>query len=188
MLHFPSHRPRAAKPRPRLAVRRTFDFETTLPGSPERIFPLLCPVREEEWIEGWRAEAVHSASGFAEIGAMFRTRIELGELWVTSRHEPPTRVEYTIVARGGAVLTLAAGLSAGAEGTTRWRIERTYTGIGWLGRHRVRALTEAGVRAENERLARQLEHFLRSGRMLLAREAPAGRTGVSGPSTAGTRA
>jgi hypothetical protein len=155
---------------PTLCVRRTFAFEATLPAPPEQVFPLLCPIREREWIEGWKAKTVHSASGVAEPGALFRTRIEVGELWVTSRYEPCTVVEYTIVARGQLVLVLTLSLRAEGDRATRWRIERTYTAIGWLGRRRVRALTEAGVRAEHERLCRQLEHYLRTGRMLRARE------------------
>jgi len=183
-----AHHPADAWPA-RKSVERRFQFEATLPATPEQVFPLLCPIREREWIEGWRAEAVHTASGYAEHGALFRTRLELGELWVTTRYEPSARVEYTIFAGRQAVVRLDLRLAANGDGTTHWRIDRTYTGIGWLGRRRVGALSDARVQVENERLWRQLDHFLRTGRMLHgAGRAPRGTRAASGRSTAGTRA
>ena len=51
------------------ACHSTFGIE----APPERVFPLLCPVREHEWIPAWKAEMVHSKSGFAELDCVFRT-------------------------------------------------------------------------------------------------------------------
>ena len=52
--------------------------EMALAAAPARVFPLLCPVREAEWLPGWHAEVLHSASGLAELGCVFRTRDEGG--------------------------------------------------------------------------------------------------------------
>jgi len=63
------------------------------------IFPLCCPVREEDWIDGWsRAtyDLVFSESGFNEKNCIFREgftkRLFFGEegptTWVTTVHEP----------------------------------------------------------------------------------------------------
>ncbi len=38
-----------------------------------KVSPLLCPVREYEWIEPWQCEMLHSDSGFAEKNCVFRT-------------------------------------------------------------------------------------------------------------------
>jgi hypothetical protein len=35
----------------------------------EQVFPLLCPVRECDWLEGWNCTLLHSGSGLAEKGA-----------------------------------------------------------------------------------------------------------------------
>lgn len=45
-----------------------------LKSDPELVFPLLCPVREYDWIAGWNCELVYSASGFAEPGCVFMTQ------------------------------------------------------------------------------------------------------------------
>ena len=39
----------------------------------ERVFPLLCPKKEEDWIPGWQCETLWSRSGCNEDGAIFRT-------------------------------------------------------------------------------------------------------------------
>jgi hypothetical protein len=62
------------------------------------VFPLLCPVREYEWIPDWRCEMVYSRSGVAEREAMFLTRMmPFGkELWTCTLYEPPRRIEYLL--------------------------------------------------------------------------------------------
>jgi hypothetical protein len=44
-----------------------------LNAPPEEVFPLLCPVREHEWLEGWQCEMIHTASGIAEKDCIFST-------------------------------------------------------------------------------------------------------------------
>ncbi len=77
------------------AVTRTCSF--VLPAAPDRIFPLLCPVREYDWIPTWRAEILHTVSGVAEENCVFRTTVHGGAAmtWVVNRYEPPTRIEFT---------------------------------------------------------------------------------------------
>lgn len=42
-------------------------------AEPEAIFPLLCPVREFDWIPTWDCDLVYTGSGIAEEGCVFRT-------------------------------------------------------------------------------------------------------------------
>jgi len=62
----------------------------------EDIFPLLCPVKEYDWIECWQCEVLHTQSGINEPDCVFRTAFEGQdeEIWVTNRFEPPSRVEF----------------------------------------------------------------------------------------------
>jgi hypothetical protein len=75
-----------------LTRRTSFDVA----AAPERVFPLLCPVREYDWIEEWTCKVLHSESGVAELDCVFRTLFD-GEpmTWVVSRYEPPIRIEFT---------------------------------------------------------------------------------------------
>ena len=44
-------------------VRRTYRQHLVAP--PDAVFPLLCPVRETEWVQGWDPTLVVTASGAA---------------------------------------------------------------------------------------------------------------------------
>jgi hypothetical protein len=72
-----------------------------VPARAAEVFPLLCPVREYEWIPDWRCEMVYSKSGVAERDAVFTTvEKPFGKvLWTCLVFEPPRRIEY-LLARG----------------------------------------------------------------------------------------
>jgi hypothetical protein len=113
---------------------------------------------------------VTSASGVAEPGAIFRTRIETGELWVTTVHDRAThRAEYVVVGGAHLVLLFQVSLEREQGEASRLIIVRTYTGLDAVGRGIVGELTDERVRADDERIARQLAHFLATGAMLRAR-------------------
>ncbi len=38
------------------------------PAPPEQVFPLLCPVREADWVPDWRYRMIYSRTGVAEEG------------------------------------------------------------------------------------------------------------------------
>jgi len=46
-------------------------------AAPDAVFPLLYPVREGDWLDGWSegVEIVHSRSGLAEDDCVFITRV-----------------------------------------------------------------------------------------------------------------
>jgi hypothetical protein len=80
---------RNPSPAPRLV--RTFVQD--IAASPEAVFPLLCPEREKEWLPGWDANMIHSASGVAERGAIFETAHAAGRtLWLVAEYDPPRRI------------------------------------------------------------------------------------------------
>lgn len=71
----------------RKEVTRT--YTQTLNGSVERVFPLLCPVRELEWVPGWPLLSVRSNSGVAEKNCIFTTETENGQaVWVITEYDP----------------------------------------------------------------------------------------------------
>jgi len=62
-------------------------YKQELLGSLEKIFPLLCPVREKEWLPGWEYNMIFSESGYAEKGCVFETNNEYGTYhWVMTLH------------------------------------------------------------------------------------------------------
>ncbi|HYK92235.1 MAG TPA: hypothetical protein VE398_25965 [Acidobacteriota bacterium] len=55
------------------STRNIHEYTQTNPASPEKVFPLLCPVREADWLPGWQYQLIYSDSGFAELGCVFTT-------------------------------------------------------------------------------------------------------------------
>jgi len=147
------------------AITRTCTF--TLPGTPAQVFPLLCPVREYDWIPTWRAEILHTASGVAEENCVFRTTVHGGATmtWVVNRYEPPTRIEFTCFVPDHYVFRLKIALRAVPGGT-----ELAWTRY-WLATSPadplyVEACDAARFDEMMAALERLLVHYLRTGEML----------------------
>jgi hypothetical protein len=106
------------------AIQRQAERTLHANAPPSAVFPLLCPVRERDWIDGWTADVLRSASGFAELGCVFRAR---GATFVVTRYEPPARIEFAIF-DGASVETLAIRLAA-AQGGTDMTWTRCFTAL-----------------------------------------------------------
>src|SRR5947199_10286893 len=64
-------------------------YRQKLCAPPARVFPLLCPVRETDWADGWLPDVVISSSGIAERDCIFITPDKPGKAsWHVTRHEP----------------------------------------------------------------------------------------------------
>lgn len=145
--------------------RRSFAYAGTVGAPPAEVFPLLCPVREYEWLPDWRCTMVYSESGVAETGAVFQTRIDLGETWVTTRHEQDRALEAVIFGSGHVTVRFAVHLTDRGDSTTSLRWSREYTSLDRLGDAAVKLLTDEGVTSEMRRINEQLDAFLGAGGM-----------------------
>ena len=150
-------------PRSCTGHHHTVDFESRHVAPPEEVFPLLCPVRELEWIEGWSCTMAYSDSGVAEEDCVFTTDLEDHAVWVVTAYQPPSRIEFCIVSDTDVVARLKIRLEATPEGGSRIVWRRIYTAIGESGADRIRALDPEEVRSKMEGLAARLEHFLVHG-------------------------
>jgi hypothetical protein len=69
--------------------RVTHVYTQRLVAPPAKVFPLLCPVREADWIAGWHPLQVFSYTGVAEPDCVFVTDAEPHDaVWYITRHEP----------------------------------------------------------------------------------------------------
>ncbi len=153
--------------KPVLSARKSWQDAMQLDAPPERVFPLLCPVLEYDWIEDWRCEVLHSVSGVAEEGCIFRTQFQNeGQMtWIVSRYEAPWRIEFACFVPGSHTMRLKLQLSAQGAGTLlHWTREFTATdpaGEAWVARY-----PDAEHRNMMTRLERMLTHYLKNGTML----------------------
>lgn len=97
---------------PIVATQRTFNYRQTINAVPARMFSLLCPQREHEWLPGWQARMIHSHSGVAEAGAVFATPCAATAgtqetLWYTVTHQAPELVRFVRFQPNGVVVDIA---------------------------------------------------------------------------------
>ena len=142
-----------------VALHRTASCTMRVAAPRADVFPLLCPVRERDWIPGWEADVLHSRSGLAEPGCVFVTRPGEGRVaWIVTRHEPPRAIAFAIF-HGDVAETLLVELAPTEDGTELvW--SRAYTGLGpagndWIGAN-VPAKVEARLASLEVLLARHL--------------------------------
>ena len=143
------------------AKRATTTYTGHLSFPPDAVFPLLCPVREYEWLDGWRCELIYSDSGVAEDNCIFKTAHAGDRFWSVSRYEPPKRIEFTTFVPNAVVTRLMLSLTPAGGGTDlQWT--RIFTGLSVLGNESV-GTWKTEVDAQ---LTRKLEHYLKTGTML----------------------
>ena len=99
-------------------VRASHSYVQHLVAGPGRVFPLLCPVREADWIQGWDPLQVVSASGVAERDCVFVTGAGPEDaIWYITRHEAATGfVEMLKIAPGSTACRLSIQLQATVDG------------------------------------------------------------------------
>jgi hypothetical protein len=141
--------------------RVTRTYTQTLVASPDVVFPLLCPVREADWIPGWDPLLVLSSSGVAEPDCVFVTAASPADaIWYVTRHEPAAGyVEMVKVSPGVTACRLTIRLRRTSEGCEA-DVSYMHTSLGPQGDDFVRGFTEASyVRAMQQWEAR-LNHYL----------------------------
>ena len=152
------------------AKRIVRTFTHRIEASPDRIFPLLCPVRELEWIEGWAADLVYAESGVAEKHCVFETDLpRAGRLtWMVSLYDPARcAIEFVITRQGSHVEKLEIAGEDNGDGSSTLRWTRVYTSLSPEGAAFLEGYTDGPLTERMERVGKALEHYLRTGEMLL---------------------
>lgn len=144
-------------------------YTQDLAGAPEDVFPLLCPVRESEWIDGWDPLLVVSASGVVEPDCVFITHSEPQNAhWYVTRHEPEShfiellKIAPEVTASRISILVRAHGRRSRAE------VTYTHTSLSPAGDALVEAFTENHFQDFMKTWEKRLNHFLESGEKLPA--------------------
>ncbi len=141
---------------------------------PDKVFPLLCPIREYEWIEGWQCDLLNSDSGVAEKNCVFRTRLpgaQSDDVWVISHYEPNARIEFVCV-NALRVKCLFITLTDNGDGTTRAENEQLLVGLTEEGNRLLDNMADSF--AFEMRLGEaMLNHYLTTGNRLPMKDAVA---------------
>ena len=149
------------------ALRTVKTAKQHLLATPDKVFPLLCPTREYEWIENWKCRIVHSKSGFAEQDCVFITDFpnEGEDVWVVSVYRPNEEIQF-VRFNGRRVIRFRITLTDNGDGTTTAEWTQMFTGLNEDGNRLVGSVTDEGYRQRILERERQLNHYLTTGEML----------------------
>lgn len=145
-------------------------YRQTLEGSRNEIFPLLCPVREKEWLQGWDYQMIYSESGFAEKGCVFETNNDYGSYhWVVTEHDQAGhRIQFIKLKTDEVYVMIDIGLTAKSEAETYCDIQ--YTFIPLTDEAAAQVHRENTVEVFNRHMKKwetSLNYFLKHDEMLL---------------------
>lgn len=147
--------------------RITRSFSTPLSAAPDKVFPLLCPVREYEWLPTWQCELIFSQSGYAELGCVFTTDFNDGagiETWVICTYEKQKKIGF---------------IKTGSHTTTRYEIMLTPAATGSIiewqqeltslderGRQLIENISENAYQKKMAHINHLLEYYLKNGKIM----------------------
>jgi hypothetical protein len=152
------------------ARRITRTYRQTINAPPEKVFPLLCPVREAEWLDGWQYAMIYSESGLIEEGAVFSTPHEGEEdtVWIVTKHDPGKReIEFARFTPNSRTCVLRISVRADTGNRSFVDIAYTYTATTPAGNDFIEGLTEETFLKAVVFLEKSVNHFLETGEKLI---------------------
>jgi len=164
--------------------RVAHEYTQTSPAAPDKVFPLLCPVREADWLPGWQYQLIYSDSGVAELGCVFTTPTLPGSgspdgsgtetTWIVTDYDPSAfRIMYVWIKSGAIIAELRIQLTAAGDGTTRSYIRYRYTGLSPEGNRELAGYDEAWFKAKMTNWETTINHYLRTGHKIESSAHPA---------------
>jgi len=133
---------------------------------PQEVFPLLCPVREADWVPGWQYRMIYSQSGVAELGCVFTTPNEDGSdtTWMVTEYDPAAlHIAFAWVNPGLVAAEIRIHLEAKSTQETTARIQYTYTGLTERGNREVERLDAPWFAHKMKSWEAAINHYLRTG-------------------------
>lgn len=156
------------------SYRVEHEYTQTNPATPDKVFPLLCPVREADWLPGWQYRLIYSDSGVAELGCVFATpnspntsdpHAAPETTWIVTDYDPAAfRIAFVWINPGRIITELRIQLTPGAEGTTRSHIRYRYTGLSPEGNQELSGYDKKQFESKMQNWERTINHYLQTGR------------------------
>lgn len=157
---------------PQFEARRvSHEFVQINEAPPSRVFPLLCPVRESEWVPGWNYRLVYSKSRIAEEGCIFITPEDDGSetTWVVTGYDPPAfRIGFVWINPNMIAARIVIQVTAKDPDRSNVSVRYTYTGLSPAGNQKVGTYDDAFFRRKMDAWQAAINHYLRTGTTISA--------------------
>ena len=144
-------------------------YEQTIKADPARVFDLLCPVKEAEWLDGWDYTLLHSQSGLAEEGCVFLSRQE-GEkdtIWmITKRDVQKRQIDFVRTTPESRIARLTISVDKKEAQVSKVRITYVITAVCEEGNTFLEAFTQENFEAAMKFWEASMNYYLETGKKL----------------------
>ncbi|UCD31039.1 MAG: hypothetical protein JSW04_04530 [Desulfobacterales bacterium] len=149
--------------------RITREYRQTIHATPEKVFPLLCPVREADWLDGWRYNMIYSVSGLVEEGAVFSTphEDEADTIWIVTKYDAKTHeVEFARFTHNQRTCLLQVAVKPKEDNHSYVDVSYTYTGTTQAGNDFIDNFTQETFLEAVTFWEASMNYFLETGKKL----------------------
>jgi len=147
----------------------TRSYEQTINADPARVFDLLCPVKEAEWLDGWDYTLLYSESGLAEEGCVFLSRQE-GEkdtIWmITKRDVQNLEIEFVRATPESRIARLTIAVDEKAAKVSKVKITYVITALCEEGNKFLEAFTQDNFETAMKFWETSMNYYLETGEKL----------------------
>jgi len=148
--------------------RKIRSYTMDIHGTLDDVFPLLCPVREYDWMQPWQCEMIYTDSNAAELDCVFKTNFPDDgpeDTWVVSTYEPPDYIEFVRI-NSLRSIRYSITLIQQENGTTQATWSQVITGLSSEGDIFVAGLTDEAFHGRMKILQNMINHYLKTGEMM----------------------
>ena len=147
----------------------TRNYEQTIYAAPSKVFDLLCPVIEAQWLDGWDYTLLHSESGLAEEGCVFLSRQE-GEkdtIWMITKRDVQSReIEFVRATPESRIARLTIAVDEKEAQVSKVKITYVITALCEEGNQFLKAFTAEKFSEAMKFWEKSMNYYLETGKKL----------------------
>ena len=150
-------------------LQKTFSFTQINHGNIDQVFPLLCPVREKDWLYGWDYQMIYSQSGLIEKDCVFTTPGpgKNDTVWQVTQYDQENYfIEFVRVAPSENIVKINIQLEKIEENQTRVHIYYQYTGLSEAQNKFIKNELEQAFTESMKWWEQSINHYMATGKML----------------------
>ena len=150
-------------------IQKTLNYTQLNTGKINEVFPLLCPVREKDWLDGWDFQMIYSQSGLAEKDCVFTTphHGKYDTVWHITQYDQSNRkIEFLRVTPSENVVRINIELEESGTQQTSTKISYQYTSLSEEVNRFIEADLEISFLKSMVWWEKAINHYLKTGEML----------------------
>ncbi len=148
----------------------TLSYNQTNKSNIENVFPLLCPVREKDWLDDWDYKMIRSNSGIIEKNCVFATpnSDNTNTIWHVTQYDPQKNlIEFIRFNPNQNVVRINIELKPIDDITTQANISYQYTALNDEQNEYIGSQLADDFKASMEWWEKAINHYLLTGKKLL---------------------